>query len=234
MNLNVRYLEEFVTLTEKKNFLEAAECLFISRTVVLTEFGQMLLPYARKMVSLEYEFEKNVHRKIHQDSGNIVLGSIPSMKQHAITALIAGFLNENPDMTLQTIEGDSTFVKELLTDGKCDIAFLRSESSSVKEFNSIPFINDLCIRECRNAGFEPHIAYTGNRGATLIDLVRNGAGITLMMHHSARQENDSSLAFIPVTPGIYSYISLNYAKEKPLSPQAKSFVRYVKAHKRDF
>lgn len=83
---------EFVTLTEKKNFLEAAECLFISqsclskhikkleteigvelferttRTVVLTEFGQMLLPYARKMVSLEYEFEKNVHRKIHQDS----------------------------------------------------------------------------------------------------------------------------------------------------------------------
>ena len=196
-----------------------------------------------------------------------------AMKQHAITALIAGFLNENPDMTLQTIEGDSTFVKELLTDGKCDIAFLRSESSSVKEFNSIPymidyltavlpathplakadnlpfeqlrgetfllfpehsFINDLCIRECRNAGFEPHIAYTGNRGATLIDLVRNGAGITLMMHHSARQENDSSLAFIPVTPGIYSYISLNYAKEKPLSPQAKSFVRYVKAHKRDF
>ena len=96
------------------------------------------------------------------------------------------------------------------------------------------FINDLCIRECRNAGFEPHIAYTGNRGATLIDLVRNGAGITLMMHHSARQENDSSLAFIPVTPGIYSYISLNYAKEKPLSPQAESFVRYVKAHKRDF
>jgi len=92
----------------------------------------------------------------------------------------------------------------------------------------------LCIRECRNAGFEPHIAYTGNRGATLIDLVRNGAGITLMMHHSARQENDSSLAFIPVTPGIYSYISLNYAKEKPLSPQAESFVRYVKAHKRDF
>ena len=207
------------------------------------------------------------------DSGNIVLGSIPSMKQHAITALIAGFLNENPDMTLQTIEGDSTFVKELLTDGKCDIAFLRSESSSVKEFNSIPymidyltavlpathplakadnlpfeqlrgetfllfpehsFINDLCIRECRNAGFEPHIAYTGNRGATLIDLVRNGAGITLMMHHSARQENDSSLAFIPVTPGIYSYISLNYAKEKPLSPQAEIFVRYVKAHKRDF
>lgn len=297
MNLNVRYLEEFVTLTEKKNFLEAAECLFISqsclskhikklvaeigvelferttRTVVLTEFGQMLLPYAKKMVGLEYEFEKNVHRKIHQDSGNIVLGSIPSMKQHAITALIAGFLNENPDMTLQTIEGDSTFVKELLTDGKCDIAFLRSESSSVKEFNSIPymidyltavlpathplakadnlpfeqlrgetfllfpehsFINDLCIRECRNAGFEPHIAYTGNRGATLIDLVRNGAGITLMMHHSARQENDSSLAFIPVTPGIYSYISLNYAKEKPLSPQAESFVRYVKAHKRDF
>lgn len=166
MNLNVRYLEEFVTLTEKKNFLEAAECLFISqsclskhikkleteigvelferttRTVVLTEFGQMLLPYARKMVSLEYEFEKNVHRKIHQDSGNIVLGSIPSMKQHAITALIAGFLNENPDMTLQTIEGDSTFVKELLTDGKCDIAFLRSESSSVKEFNSIPYMID--------------------------------------------------------------------------------------------
>lgn len=28
MNLNVRYLEEFVTLTEKKNFLEAAGVSF--------------------------------------------------------------------------------------------------------------------------------------------------------------------------------------------------------------
>lgn len=72
------------------------------------------------------------------------------------------------------------------------------------------------------------------RGATLIDLVRNGAGDYADDAPLCPAENDSSLAFIPVTPGIYSYISLNYAKEKPLSPQAESFVRYVKAHKRDF
>ena len=33
---------------------------------------------------------------------------------------------------------------------------------------------------------------------------------------------------------IATMLLLNYAKEKPLSPQAESFVRYVKAHKRDF
>lgn len=98
MNLNVRYLEEFVTLTEKKNFLEAAECLFISqsclskhikkleteigvelferttRTVVLTEFGQMLLPYARKMVSLEYEFEKMCTARFIRTAAILCLG----------------------------------------------------------------------------------------------------------------------------------------------------------------
>ena len=98
MNLNVRYLEEFVTLTEKNNFLEAAECLFISqsclskhikkleaeigvelferttRTVVLTEFGQMLLPYAKKMVGLEYEFEKMCTARFIRTAAILCLG----------------------------------------------------------------------------------------------------------------------------------------------------------------
>ena len=82
MNLNVRYLEEFVTLTEKKNFLEAAECLFISqsclskhikkleaeigvelferttRTVFLRSLDRCCCHMQKKMVGLEYEFEK--------------------------------------------------------------------------------------------------------------------------------------------------------------------------------
>ena len=33
MNLNVRYLEEFVTLTEKKNFLEAVGMSFLFRSL---------------------------------------------------------------------------------------------------------------------------------------------------------------------------------------------------------
>ena len=62
MNLNVRYLEEFVTLTEKKNFLEAAECLFISQSCLSkhikkleTEIGVELERTTRTVVLTEFD-----------------------------------------------------------------------------------------------------------------------------------------------------------------------------------
>lgn len=294
--MDIQLLEEFITLAEKINFLEAAESMHISqsslskhikkledelgvplfhrttRTVLLGEFGQLLLPYAKKIVELNYEFSAAVNDKLHKDSGNIILGSIPSMKPHNITDLIAGFLKENSGITLQTIEGDSAFINQLLLEGKCDIAFLRSDEASIKDFISFPYLidslvavlpathplaglqsiqlsrlsgetfllfpeqsymNKICIRACRNAGFEPNIAYTGSRGANIIDLVRKGAGITLMMHRPTEYFNDKQLAHINITPGIYSYISLNYRKDKPLSFPAAQFVRYVQNHKQE-
>lgn len=295
--MDIKYLEEFITLAEKKSYSEAADTLYISqsslskhikkleeeigqplfnrttRNVLLGEFGQLLLPYAKQIVELNYEFTTAVSQKIHKDSGNMILGSIPSMSQHHITDLIAGFLRENPGFTLQIIEGDSTFIKELLLEGKCDAAFLRDDDTSLKEFISYPYLidslvailpaghplahaesiqlsqlsgetfllfpehsymNKLCIRACRNAGFEPNIAYTGSRGANIIDLVRKGAGITLMMRRPSVSSDDKQLAAVNITPGIYSYISLNYLKEKHLSPPAAHFVRYVQNHKEDF
>lgn len=292
--MDIQSLEEFITLAEKKNFLEAAESLHISqsslskhikkledelgvplfhrttRTVFLGEFGQLLLPYAKKIVELNYDFTAAINNKMHRDSGNIILGSIPSMSQHNITDLIAGFLKENPNISLQTIEGDSTFINELLLEGKCDIAFLRSDEVSIKDFISFPYLidslmaivpadhplagsqsiqlsqlngetfllfpeqsymNKICIRACRNAGFEPNIAYTGSRGTNIIDLVRKGAGITLMMRRPSSGFKDKELAAISINPGIYSYISLNYRKDKLLSFPARQFVRYVQNHK---
>ena len=292
--MDIQSLEEFITLAEKKNFLEAAESLHISqsslskhikkledelgvplfhrttRTVFLGEFGQLLLPYAKKIVELNYDFTAAINNKMHRDSGNIILGSIPSMSQHNITDLIAGFLKENPNISLQTIEGDSTFINELLLEGKCDIAFLRSDEVSIKDFISFPYLidslmaivpadhplagsqsiqlsqlngetfllfpeqsymNKICIRACRNAGFEPNIAYTGSRGTNIIDLVRKGAGITFMMRRPSSGFKDKELAAISINPGIYSYISLNYRKDKLLSFPARQFVRYVQNHK---
>lgn len=40
---------------------------------------------------------------------------------------------------------------------------------------------DLSVNACRNAGFEPSIAYTGKRAENILDLVKEGMGISLLM-----------------------------------------------------
>ena len=79
--MELSYIREFVVLAETGNYLEAADALFIAqsslsrhiksieldlgsplfdrttRKVVLNGFGQAFLPYAKKMVEIQEEYE---------------------------------------------------------------------------------------------------------------------------------------------------------------------------------
>ena len=48
------------------------------------------------------------------------------------------------------------------------------------------FMYSLCVRECRTAGFEPHIAFTSNRVDNIIGLVSKGMGCLLYTSPSPR------------------------------------------------
>lgn len=146
MNLNVRYLEEFVTLTEKKNFwrrrnvflFRSRVCRSILRSLKLklvwnflsVQRGRLFLRSLDRCCCRMRErwsvWNMNLKKCAPQDSSGQrqYCARVDSFNETARDyGTDCRILNENPDMTLQTIEGDSTFVKELLTDGKCDIAF---------------------------------------------------------------------------------------------------------------
>ena len=121
--MELSYIREFVVLAETGNYLEAADALFIAqsslsrhiksieldlgsplfdrttRKVVLNGFGQAFLPYAKKMVEIQEEYENVLQSYLSGVSSTITVASIPSMVRYNITDVLAGFKQANPDIS---------------------------------------------------------------------------------------------------------------------------------------
>lgn len=150
--MNTAYYKEFVILAEEKNYMEAAERLFMSqstlskhimsmekslgvplfqrstRRVELTDYGKTLLPYAQNISKLEYEYSSLMLQMKNQEEGLLMLGSIPSMAQYGIISLLADFQKEYSQNRVKVIEEDSKKLVGLLSDKKCELIFLRESA----------------------------------------------------------------------------------------------------------
>lgn len=136
--MELSYIREFVVLAETGNYLEAADALFIAqsslsrhiksieldlgsplfdrttRKVVLNGFGQAFLPYAKKMVEIQEEYENVLQSYLSGVSSTITVASIPSMVRYNITDVLAGFKQANPRYKLNILEADSSQILQLL------------------------------------------------------------------------------------------------------------------------
>nr|WP_130790288.1 LysR family transcriptional regulator [Lachnoclostridium pacaense] len=87
------------------------------------------------------------------------------------------------------------------------------------------FMYSLCVRECRTAGFEPHIAFTSNRVDNIIGLVSKGMGVGLLTKRPVMSANHSDIAVVDVLPAITTTISLAYLPNKKLTAPQQQLVR---------
>jgi DNA-binding transcriptional LysR family regulator len=99
---------------------------------------------------------------------------------------------------------------------------LRDENFILLPEHSIMY--DLCVKECRKAGFEPNIVFTGHRGENLIDMVSKGAGCALLMKRPAVFLSNANTALVDIVPSISTRISLYYKKNNELSVAARHFI----------
>lgn len=289
--MEIDYLREFVVLAETGNFLEAADRLFISqsslsrhikaieedlgallfdrttRKVGLNQFGKMLLPYAKEITRIQYDYTTAFFNELKEAHGSITVGSIPSMAQYNITDVLARFQRENSTFSLNVVEADSLQLTEMLRMGQCDFAFIRESDDSGNEFNKLPFTVDnlaailpathhlarkdvvhlselsadpllligkdtfmysLCVGECRKAGFEPKVAFTGHRAENILDLVSKGMGVALLMKKPAIYLSNPNIAIVDVAPRITTTISLAYVRSQKISVAATHFLNLVK------
>ncbi len=86
---------------------------------------------------------------------------------------------------------------------------------------------ELCVKECRKAGFEPNIVFTGHRGENLIDMVSKGAGCALLMKRPAVFLSNPNTVLVDIIPSISTRISLFYKKNTELSIAARHFINCV-------
>ncbi|MGM9660207.1 MAG: LysR family transcriptional regulator [Faecousia sp.] len=154
--MDISYFQEFIILSETKNYWAAADRLFIgqsslskhikalekhlgaplfdrnSRKVELTEFGRMMLPYAQSISKLQHEYQTTAYNYLHVGIQNLRIASIPAMAQYDITDTLLNFQLECPSVQIYTMEDDSFIIREALINNKCDLAFLRDSELYVE------------------------------------------------------------------------------------------------------
>ena len=86
---------------------------------------------------------------------------------------------------------------------------------------------DLSVNACRNAGFEPSIAYTGKRSENILDLVKEGMGISLLMEKPITYLNSKGVTMVPIYPEIKTDINVYHSKTKELTPITKAFIEFI-------
>lgn len=164
--MEINYINEFITLVEIGNYLEAADTLYLSqstlsrhiqsiendlgiqlfkrttRKVELSNFGKTFLPYAKKIQELKFSYTAALENQLKSHKSMITIGAIPTMSQYHITGLLSRFQNENPAFTLNIIGADTADLKKMLLDGSCDFAFIRSHGNSADVLETLPYFTD--------------------------------------------------------------------------------------------
>lgn len=164
--MDIIYLKEFVVLAEIGNYMKAADALFISqsslskhimalekelgltlferstRRLQLTPYGDTLLPYARKIVNLQYQYTVALMNQSGTERQTLCIGSVPSVGPYGIADRIIRFQAENKSLNVQLYEEESEQLLQLLRQNRCELAFVRDSNELSDEFAKIPFTQD--------------------------------------------------------------------------------------------
>jgi len=165
--MNLRQLEAFAEVAEQQSFSKAAKGLFLSqptisahiaslekelnaklfsrntRTVSLTEGGEILYQYAREMLHLEQlVLETFQVEKPDNFCLRIAASTIPS--QYLLPQILARYREKYPEEQVQLTEADSVKVVEAVGNRKADLGFTGTAvDKSVCKF--VPFYDDELI-----------------------------------------------------------------------------------------
>jgi len=80
------------------------------------------------------------------------------------------------------------------------------------------------IKACQSSGFEPKITYTDQKMGNLIDMVKKGMGVSLLMKRMVLPSRSADIAVVDVLPCMKTRINLCYLQVHKLSEVAKLFV----------
>ncbi len=149
--MKIEYLNDFLTLSETKNFSVCADALYISqptltrhiqdmekeldvtlfergpRGMVLTEAGALFLPYAKEILACSQKYTEALERYRAAKNHVLVLGSVYAMPQYGISPIIGAWGETHSEIKLRVLENDSNELFTWLRQGTIDGAFARED-----------------------------------------------------------------------------------------------------------
>src|SRR5256885_15339796 len=152
--MEIHQLRYFVAVAEEGSFSNAAEREHVSqpslsqqihkleeelnqqlfdrlpRSVVLTEAGRSLLPYARQILSAIADAGLSVATIEQEVAGRLSVGAIPSIAVYVLPRLIGNFQRSYPKVTFELFEDITDKLAQRLEDGTLDIVLATSSDSA--------------------------------------------------------------------------------------------------------
>lgn len=143
------YLKEFVDLARTCNFLESAENMFISastlskhvrkmeedlgvplfdrstRSVSLSRYGAILLPYAKQIADLSDQYLRDIRNAVSMADNQLNIGFLPMLARFGILEFLSEFTAQYSWITLNITE-DNQLEKHLL-DERYDFVLVDSK-----------------------------------------------------------------------------------------------------------
>lgn len=154
--MNIAQLTAFVAVIDHGSFSEAARALGVSqpavtmqiqgleadvdatlfdrgyRRVSLTEAGNVLLPYARRVISQLEEAEASIQSLSATVSGRVTLAASTTPGQYILPRLLGSFLNVNPEVGVTLRVYDSAEVVARVESGEADLGMTGAEVQGAK------------------------------------------------------------------------------------------------------
>lgn len=166
--MEMGYFDEFLELAQIGSYTSAAKKQHISQSVLskhmkameeelgsplfvrskhgvmLSECGRILLPYANRISRIRKEYCEAINS--HRNAGGVLrIGSIPAVTQLGIGRLVAGFVKERPNITVNIKEGDGVGSVYGLQRRELDVAFVRGTVEAFSEMSCFPYMTDQVV-----------------------------------------------------------------------------------------
>jgi DNA-binding transcriptional LysR family regulator len=204
----------------------------------MTPAGEILLPYAEKILADTVEARVRMAEVHGGTLGVVRVGVIPTIAAHFLPAVLKEFKSHFSNVTVLLREESTTpRLTELLQSGEIDlsIALRPLRSSGLKprtlfteefclavssqhplsEQASVPIARlkretfilyktpghntrELTLQYCRNAGFEPEVAFESEQAETIQYLVASSLGITLLPEMVLRHRTGQNIAMVRI------------------------------------
>lgn len=217
--------------------------------ISLTEAGEQLLPLFRKAVETEYAIytaaEKLTRKVIH-------IGTYASVSKYVLPKIVKEYNKAYPStrisvtvanrFTPEMVEKlDMVFAENDIADGRCwtplmedvYVAVVREDcledrqQISLSELDEMPVIlpNDRVVKDLFRDRFSNVLEVSADDDTSLISMVREGLGFTVLPKLSAKGE--AGVRTVSLNPPVKRTLGLTWSKNN-LSAGAAQLIQYIK------
>ncbi|MCH5213277.1 MAG: LysR family transcriptional regulator [Oscillospiraceae bacterium] len=167
--MDTDYIKEFVMLSECLNFSEAAERLFISqsslskhintlereleaklfvrttRSIRLSNVGELFLPYARKIADLCSESRIAVEDYNSRSSTSLTIAVMQNPQYYDLAKYLTGFRKAYPDLSFSMVEADEFGLYDMFKRKQVNIFPTYSSLCDSENFIFMPMVESAIV-----------------------------------------------------------------------------------------